>query len=75
MNELKGQPRGTVPRWEPKQCNCPDERMLLRAYVGTALDQIRQGFLTLECSCCGERYKYVVGDCLTLKHRRKISIH
>ncbi len=57
------------------ECKCPEHRLVVRAYLGTALDQLRQGYVETMCPDCRKVFRYTVGDCFTLHKKTPVSVH
>ena len=49
----------------PIPCDCPDTGLIVHGYMGTILDDIRQGFVHATCQMCGRAWEVAISDCLT----------
>jgi len=56
-------------------CGCPEDRMVIRSYVSSTMDQLRCGYLETMCADCRRVFRYTVGDCYTLRNRRLLRMN
>lgn len=57
-----------------QHCECDESKLVVRAYLGRHMDQMRQGYLVALCPKCMTAYRYELGDCFVLKGRRKVEV-